>query len=181
MRPFAALPVLAALALAACGDKPAEDAPKTLEQVAKEAEQMVKPQPGQYESSMKMIDLSIPGLPADQAAQMKQMMGSAGSQVNSFCLTEEEANMGFEEMIRKSQDGECSFDRFDATAGTIDAKMTCTPKEGGGSATITMKGTMTATSSTMDMEMDQTNPEMPGGKMQMKMQVSSKRVGECLA
>jgi len=180
MRPVAVLPLLAAFALAACGSQTADDAPKTLEEVAKEAERMEKPEPGQYESTMKILDLSIPGLPADQAAQMKQMMGSMSSQTHSFCLTEEEANQGFEEMIRKSQQGECTFDRFNATANAIDAKMTCKAEEGG-DATITMKGTMHATSSTMDMEMDQNNADIPGGKMHMKMQVTSKRVGECKA
>jgi len=180
MRLTAALPLMAALALAACGDKPAGDTPKSLEQVAKEAERMIKPDPGQYESTMKILDLSIPGLPADQAAQMKQMMGAMSEQTQSFCLTEEEANMGFKEMIRKSQHGECSFDRFNATASTIDAKMTCKGEEGE-QAIITMKGSMTITSSTMNMEMDQTSPEMPGGKMHIKMQMASKRIGECPA
>lgn len=179
MRMISVLPVAAALLLAACGDKPGDDAAKSLEQVAKEAERIEKPEPGQYESTMKMVALDIPGLPAEQAEQMKGMMEGVSSQTQSFCLTKEEAEQGFEEMIRKSQQGECSFDRFNATANTIDAKMTCKDEEG--QATISMKGTMDATSSTMDMEMDQSNPGIPGGKVHMKMQVMSKRVGECEA
>ena len=177
MRLNHALPLFAALALGACGDKPS-DAPKSLEEVAKEAVRMEKPEPGKYESTMKITDFSIPGLPPKEADQMRQMMSGLSSQVHSFCLTQEEANMGFEEMIRKSQQGECSFDRFNASANTIDARMSCKSEEGG-AATITMKGTMSATSSRMDMEMDQNNPEVPGGKMQMKMQVASKRIGDC--
>ncbi|WP_156494138.1 DUF3617 family protein, partial [Erythrobacter sp. HI0028] len=85
---------------------------------------------------------------------------------------------GFEEMARQAQeDGDdCSFEKFDASGGQIDAVMNC-EVEGQGAARMTMKGRGGETSSEMTMTMD---AEAPGGQtMTMTMNSSQERIGDC--
>lgn len=177
---FALAAPLAVLALAACGDEPSE--PKTAEEVAAAAEGLTKPEPGRYVSSAEMIEFSVPGLPPEQAEQLKGMMSGMGSEENTYCLTPEEAEGGFEEAVRKmgqgSQGMKCEFNKFDASGSDLDAELACTGPEGA-SATMQMEGTMEAQSSEMTMAMTQKAPGIPGGEMSMKMRVKSRRVGEC--
>lgn len=173
--PLAAAPMLA-LALAAC-DK-AGDTPKSAEEVVEEAKAMAKPEPGKYRSSVKVLEFEVPGLPPQQADQMKEMMGGLSSQAHEFCLKPEDVEKGYEEMVRKSAEGKCTFDKFEATAGTIDAKMTCEVAQGAKS-TIAMQGTTSPTKSQMTMNVDQSAPGIPGGAMHMKMEVINERIGDC--
>ena len=180
MRMKLTLPVAAlatALLLAGCGKS---DTPKTPEEAAKEAAAtMEKPEPGKYKSSVKILEFDIPGLPKDQAEQMKGMMGGAG-QSHEFCLTKADVDKGYEEMIKKSSQGNCKFEKFEASKNAIDAKMTC-DMGNNSKSTMTMAGTTSSTSSKMTMDIDATNPQMPGGKMHTKMEVTNERIGDCAA
>lgn len=175
--PIHVLPLFAAFALVGCGDS-ASDQPKTVAEVVKEAAKMDQPEPGLYRSSIKLLEYATPGLPPQEADRMKQMMEGHPGEAREFCLTPEDAKGGFEEMFKKTQQGKCSFEKFDASANTIDAKMTCETSPGMKS-TIAMKGSISAKSSRMEMEMDQANPGVPGGKVHMKMQVANERIGDC--
>lgn len=175
MRLFLALPLLAGLTLSACGDA---DEPKTVDQVAKEAAKIEGPQPGLYRSTVKVISYDMPGAPPQMAEMMNQRMSGLGSKPTEYCLTPEEAKGGFEEAIKKGQQGKCTFQKFEASANTIDAKMTCETAPGA-TSTVTMKGMISATASKMDMEMEQSNPGVPGGRIAMKMQVANERIGDC--
>jgi hypothetical protein len=177
MRLIIALPLLAAVALAGC-DKKADGTPKSLEQAAEQAKQMVKPEPGKYRSSIKMLEFNIPGLPAGQAEQMKKGMAGAASQSHEFCLTAQDVEKGYEEMVKKSSDGNCTFEKFDTTANTIDAKMTCDMGKGS-KAEMAMSGNVTPTKSVMVMEIDNNVSPVPGGKIHTKMQVTNERIGDC--
>lgn len=177
MRLIIALPLAAAVALAAC-DKKAEDAPKTIEQAAEQAKQLAKPEPGQYKSTVKVLEFDIPGLPPEQAKQMKKAMGDAGGQSHEFCLTQEDVEKGYEEMIRKSSEGNCTFAKFETSANSLDARMTCDMDQGA-KAEMTMQGTMSPTRSVMVMEIDHNAPQAPGGKIHTKMEVTNERIGDC--
>ena len=61
-----------AVALSACGEA---DQPKSPEEVMAAAESLVKPRPGLYRSSSEIIDFEIPGIPPEQAARMRDMLG----------------------------------------------------------------------------------------------------------
>lgn len=172
-----ALPLVAAVALAGCGDTASDD-PKSVDEVMEEAKAMEKPEPGKYKSSVEVIDFEVPGIPAAQAAQMKEMMSGVASQSHEFCLKPEDVEKGFEEMVRKTAEGQCTFDRFDASANTIDAKMTC-EMEQGMAATIAMNGTTTPTKSVMTMDVEQKAPALPGEAIHMKMKVTNERIGDC--
>lgn len=192
IRPASRLAVLclAPFALAACGsDEPAEQADETVaeeamvapegmseDEIAAEMKKAILPKPGQYTSTAELVELEIPGVPAAQAQQMKDMMRASLSRTTSRCLTPDEAEKGFEELAKAQQEG-CTVDSFKVDGGKFAGKMICDNPEASG--TMTMSGTGTETSSEMDMAMDMTSANLPGGRMAMKMHVTSKRTGEC--
>lgn len=180
MRLAAPFALLSALSLTACGDEKKE--PKTAEEVIAEAGGIERQRPGQYETKVEVLEFTIPGLPAQQAEQMKSMMGGISGQTSSFCLTEAEAEKGFEEPIRKMTEGsgqmKCEFAEFDVDGGKIDADLTCEVPQGM-SAEIALDGTASAEASSMNMSMVQKAAMIPGGEMRMRMKMDSRRVGDC--
>ena len=174
MRTVIVLP-LAVLALAGCKSEPA--GPKSQEQVKQEVAQMVKPRPGLYRSTVKMVNFEVPGMPPAQAERLKGMFSGTG-QNRDFCLTQAEADKGYREMTSKLAQGNCTYDKFEAEGGDLDAKLTCQTAKGM-TAIIEMKGTMTPEGSQMHMKMDQTMAAMPGKGIKMEMDVASARVGDC--
>ena len=171
---------LSALALGACDKK--SDQPRTAEQVVAEAGELAQPLPGQYETKVKLLDFSVPGLPAAQADKIKSMMGNVGGQTTTYCLTPAEAKKGFEDSIRKMGEGQgglkCAFDTFDVDGAKLAAEMTCTGAQGIQS-TMKLDGTATAESTSMHMAMTQKATMIPGGEMRMEMQMDSHRTGDC--
>jgi hypothetical protein len=169
--PLAAL----ALTLAACNKAP--DTPKTAEQVKAEVAKMDRPEPGKYRSTMKIIDVSIPGMPADRMAQMKNMFGASGKTME-FCLTPQEANKGFEELNKRAAEGNCTYESFTAGGGTLDAKMTCQTGKGM-TTTSELHGSYSPTKSDLTMKTDTSGAGMPGAGMHMEAQVINERIGDC--
>jgi hypothetical protein len=167
------------LALAGCGQ---DKQPKTADEVISEAGKLDRPRAGQYETRVEMLNFSVPGIPPQQAEQLKTMMSRVNAQANSYCLTEEEAKKGFEDSIRKMTEGggsmKCAFDRFAVNGGKLDAALKCTGPQGLTSA-IAIDGTASSESSAMHMTMDQSAAMIPGGKMQMEMRMNSRRTGDC--
>ncbi|MFV0643837.1 MAG: DUF3617 domain-containing protein [Sphingomonadaceae bacterium] len=183
MRKPALIISVACLALAACGDSAKEEkTPQSQDEIAKEAGQLTKPQPGQYVSKSEVINFEVPGLPPEQADQMKQMFTGMGAQEQSYCMTKEQAEKGFEDAIREMGQGEegmnCKFDRFNVNGNALDAQLACDAGDKG-SAKMTMTGTVTETSQDVEMHISQENAQIPGGKMTIGMKVSSKRTGDC--
>ena len=98
---------------------------------------------------------------------------------HEYCLTEADVEEGFEAMARQSQDGDCTFSKFDVDGGSIDAAMTCRAPEGGGEMAMTMTGTAEPTSSVMDMTM---RGNMTGeGESTIRMRTTHERIGDCPA
>lgn len=178
----AMLAATALCAIAACSGENEE--PRTADEVIAEAGKLDTPRPGQYQTSVEMIDFSIPGLPRGQAEQMKSMMGSMGGEASAYCLTPAEAEKGFEESVRKMTEGtgemECEFGRFAVDAGKLDAALACKGPQGM-DADIALTGTATAETSSMRMKMVQKAAMIPGGEVRMEMQMDSKRIGDCPA
>ncbi len=169
----------AAFALAACGSSDADadgDGEISLAEAAAQSADMVQPEPGQYRATVEVVDVEMPGAPQETQAMMKAML-AGGPQVNEFCLTREDADKGFEEVLRQSQQNEdCSFEKFDAQGGKIDAVMVCQGADRG-SARIAMQGSATSKSSSMAMTMDAKGPD--GQAMKMTMKTEQERIGKC--
>ncbi|HMO69215.1 MAG TPA: DUF3617 domain-containing protein [Novosphingobium sp.] len=175
MRLVLAVPVFAGLALAGCN---AGDEPRSQAEAEEVARQMVKPMPGLYRSTSRLVSFDVPGMPPAQAEQLRQMF-STTAQGREYCLTPEEAGQGMEGALKKLAEGKCSYDRFNADGEVLDAKLTC---ETGRDmkATIAMKGTMSADGSQMRMEVEQSMPGAPGGSsVKMVAEIASERIGEC--
>ena len=178
MRRYVLLAVTTA-ALAACGSPDADangDGEISMAEAAEKSKDMVKPEPGKYRATVEMIDVEVPGAPREVQDMMKQMI-SAGAQSHEYCLTKEDAEKGFEEMARQAQENQdCSFEKFEADGGKIDAVMNCS-RDGQGTARMTMQGTGTSTTSEMTMTMDATAPD--GKSMKMTMKSNQERIGNC--
>lgn len=132
---------------------------------AAESAGMVKPKAGQYRADMTMSGLE--GLPGGQTEGMKTSV--------EYCLTQEEADAGFEQMMKEGQPGECTYDRFNIAGGKIDAAMTC--KTGEGEAKMEFAGTANETSSDMTVKMVQNVPGV--GEIKMNIDAKHQRIGEC--
>lgn len=182
MRRAIVLPVIVAtLALGAC-NKQGDSAggAKSPEQVRQEAEAAgvpMHPQPGKYRTTMKILDVSFPGMNPAMASRMKGMFGASGHSTE-FCLTPDKAQMGYEEMTKHAAEGNCTYDSFKADAGKLDAQMTC--QTGKGMTTrSTLSGTFSPTRSDLKMTTGTSGAGLPGGGMHLQAEVLNERIGDC--
>ena len=179
MRPILLLSAGALLTagLAAC-DKP-DKGPKSMEQAKQEAAQLERPDPGQYKQTTKITKFEVPGAPPEMVAQIRTMMEGQGGDL-TYCLSKADTEKGFEEMFRKGSQGDCKYERFDASANTIDAIMVCNAGAGG-SARMTMNGTVSSTGSKVKVNVEQKNDKSPMGNANIAMELDTKRIGDCPA
>lgn len=175
MRAIHALPVLAAMMLAACGGSEEKSAGGlSAQDVAAEVGTAITPQPGQYSSTVELLAFDVPGVPAAMLEQMKAQAKSGAAQGNSFCLTPDQADP--KAMMQNMAEGDCTFSQFDVNGAKITADMVC-KGNGGPEGRVQMDGTMAATGSDMTMTMQQSMGNM--GVVNMKMRVTTKRTGDC--
>ncbi|MDC0887250.1 DUF3617 domain-containing protein, partial [Altererythrobacter sp.] len=129
--PAVLLTAAGSLLLAACGEQSALD----LDDVMSEAGDLQKPKAGLYSSTTQMTDFKVPGLPPAQADRFQSQMSDVSSEAQPFCLTEAEADKGFEEMLKSIGEGinglSCAFSRFDVDAPALTAEMNCSDPMGG--------------------------------------------------
>lgn len=173
----------ATLSIAACNSADdAADKGVTEADVRSELASAQKLTPGQYESSFEMARFDVPGMPAEQQRMIREMMTGAAAVRQSYCLTEEQANRGSEDMFREmaNGNGECQFDSFNVDGNDVRGALTCNA-QGGATAKMTMSGTMSNNESTLTMVTDVTDTSLPQGRAQMEMRVSSRRTGDCTA
>jgi len=179
-------PILFALAsltaLAACNsgkDVDLKDA--SLEEVAKAAKDAQKLEPGQWKTTVEVVSVDFPGMPASEKAMAQSVLGGMKGKKNTseYCLTREEAEKPPAKML--GGDGQCTFAKFQLSAGRIDAKMTCAPKGQPGKMEITQTGSFGGTSYAIDSEAVMSGiTGAPGGAgMVLKAKVVGARVGEC--
>ncbi|MFZ9396777.1 MAG: DUF3617 domain-containing protein [Erythrobacter sp.] len=179
MRRSAIFAATCLVSLAACGSDPASDAESggvvTSEEMAERvAAADIKPQAGQYRSTVEVLEFTLPGAPKEVNEVMRSNMAKRTSE---YCLTQEEADRGFEKMARQSQQGsDCTVEKFDVAGGDIEARMTCAVP-GQGKMTMTMSGTGSATGS--DMEMTMKGDFAGQGEATIRMKVSNERIGDC--
>jgi hypothetical protein len=170
--------------LAACssGEKAAEkDAAPGAETVAEApATAPMKLQPGEYETTTKVLEFSIAGVPQSQVDAMKGAMSGEIEKPHRYCLTAAQAAEGPARMLSQMRQGDCRTSDFRGAAGSVHGKMECT-FEGGAAAASTFDGTFTSDSSSLTLESDQQMAGIGGNGVHMKMQVDTHRVGECSA
>lgn len=177
----------AALVLAGCGGGAEEEgagngAGITPEQAAAAMEDAIEARPGQYETQVEINDIAMPDIPGmgeAEMAQMREMLSSGHNTTSTFCLTPEEAAQGPRRMVQEMTEADCTFASFDMSGGNLSAEMQCRNPQGLNGA-YALDGTMTPESSDMTMRIDQAMPGVAGGgRMEMEMRVTSRRIGEC--
>ncbi|MEO0056878.1 MAG: hypothetical protein RIT17_314, partial [Pseudomonadota bacterium] len=115
------------------------DGKVSMKEAAKTAKaQGIKPEPGLYKTTVTMTGINIPGMPPEMAGH-----GAGQTVTSEDCLTQQEVDKGFEELIKQGQNGECSYERFNLAGGKIDAVMVCQAE--GRETRMEMTGTTTAT------------------------------------
>jgi hypothetical protein len=179
MRSIHLLPLAAAILLAACGgDADADgDGKLSAAEVADEADDLIQPKPGQYRSTLELLEFDAPGMPAGAKEQMQRIFESGLAEGNTFCMTAADAEKnGAEQMVKNLAESDCEMSSFNVSGGNVSADMQCAG-QGGTSNRVQMEGQMSAEGSTMTMDMNQTIPNM--GETHMKMRVTSQRIGEC--
>jgi hypothetical protein len=131
--------------------------------------------PGKWKQTVKLIEMTSPGMPAEMAEAMKQATGQ--TQVNETCLTAEQASRPREDFFTGAGKN-CRYDHFKWGDGKIDLKLNCTEEQG--VQTMELAGTYKPDSYQMAMTAHMKG--MPAGQtMTMKMQVDAERIGECTA
>lgn len=149
------------------------DGEVSMKEAAKKAEaEGLKPEAGQYKAVITMTGMEIPGMPAEMAGH-----GAGMTTTTEYCLTQEEVDKGFEEMMKRGQNGECAYESFNLADGKMDAVMVCKTPEG--EARMTMNGTVTPTTSDFTASMAMQVPEMGEGKMTFT--AKHERIGDCPA
>lgn len=164
----------ATLALASCNQKE-DQAAKPAGQVAAAKADM--PQPGMYRTTVKVLEVNMPGLPAGHQGMVQNMFGKAGKTMES-CLTKADAEKGYEELSKRAAEGDCKRENFSAAGGKIAAKMVCQTGQGM-TATTELTGTYSPTSSSLQMSTRSDVPGVPGGAMTMKAEMTQERIGDC--
>jgi hypothetical protein len=170
------------LALAGCssGDKAPESGQAGGGEKAAQlsAGSPIKLQPGEYETTTKVLEFSIAGVPQSQVDMIKGTMSGSIEKPHRYCLTAAEAAEGPKQMLSRMRQGDCQTADFRADAGSVHGKMQCA-FEGGATSATTFDGTFTGDSSSLTMESDQQMAGMGGQGVHMKLQVETHRVGEC--
>jgi hypothetical protein len=172
------------LMVTACGSEPEINLKNaTAEQVAAEVKKSgivgeTRFRPGEWRVDTQVQDVVAEGLPPQVAQQMKTQMGSLSSDVQ--CLTPEQAARPSSEMFAgKKTGGSCKYDSFEMADGRMKATMSC-PNASGAKMSMTMDGSYSKTSYTVDAAMRMDSPS-PGQSMTVKMQSKGTRIGECTA
>ena len=176
---LAAVLIAGALPLAACNNSPqVHEENASVAEVQRElakaggTDSFVRP--GLWESKVTIEDMTMPGMPAEMASQMKGITNQVHA--DQSCLTPEEAKRPKEDFFAGGNKN-CRYDRFTMAGGKIDAVMKCTDERA--THTMSMQGSYTQDAYNMRMSMTAEGGEGPESGMTMKMRVDAKRVGEC--
>ncbi len=143
----------------------------SMKEAAKKAEGL-KPQAGQYKAVITMTGIDIPGMPPEMAGH-----GGGMTTNTEYCLTQAEVDKGYQEMMKRGQNGECTYESFNLAGGKLDAVMLC--KTGEGDARMTMNGTVTPTTSDFTATMAMKFADAPEGTMTFT--AKHERLGDCPA
>lgn len=168
MRKFAGLAIAAMLV--ACAPPAAEKkADAGASSPAAPAELVgTKMAPGEWRTTVTMLEMTAPGLPPGAAARMAQRPIES-----TECVTAEDIDK-FIGKRSTDEDSHCSFTDIRASGGHIEGTGSCTGE--GGARTMTMSGDYGP--SRVDVNMTVTG-DMPAGPMSAKMHMLSERTGDC--
>lgn len=167
------------LALAACGGGDTESGNAAGGGTAESAAsgggggEAVRLEPGQWEMSFEVTEVSAPGMPEGAADMMKTPRQTVKS-----CVSEEEANKPDADFFQPKQESNCKTEGFAMKDGRINGTVTCQGTGGQGATKVTMDGTYGGTAFDMT---SRTEMKGEGMEMTMVMKSAGRRIGECPA
>lgn len=134
--------------------------------------------PGKWSSTVAVLEMNNPGMPAEMQAMMKQRIGQP--QTVEACLTAEQVDNP-ERMLGQIP-ASCRYDRYTMGDGKMDGKLRC--ETNGMKQEMSVAGTYSKDQYSITIDNKTTMPAgaVPGGQagtMSMKMKVDSKRLGDC--
>jgi len=132
-------------------------------------------QPGEWESKTSVLEMNMPGIPAQYAARMKQGIAEHRNEASRHCIKPEDVKKPKEDFF--GADKSCRYDHFTMGGGKIDVAMVCHQEQT--TEKMNVSGSYTPTSYSIDTAMTGSGGEQNG--MSMKMHVDAQRVGECTA
>lgn len=173
--------VLPAIAmLAACNSKPTvhlENA--SVDEVEAATKNVVKTEPGKWETSIAVLSIDGPDLPPQTVTEMKQRMSD---QKIETCVTPEEADKPAWDMLGMAKN--CTFEKFEMTGGKFSGVMTCKNSSSmPNGMRATMSGNFAGASYDVTTATTMRMPPIParpaGGDITTTTQVTGKRIGAC--
>lgn len=169
----------ASLALVACGGSDTvEDPANNPEDVAEALGNLPSAEPGEYTTTGELVEFEVPGMSDDEVQMARGFMATLFSEPQTQCLTQEEADEGFENFISDMGQGNdaCEMQTFESTGNSFNAEMTC--DDGSGNVgEMSYAGEVSSTSMDMTMSVDGTDPDM--GAMRFVVRMQSERTGDC--
>lgn len=134
-------------------------------------------EPGEWEFTTTVDEVSAPGAPPELQAQMQAT--TPPRNVQTVCVTPEEARNPDGGMFAPQGNEDCENIDFSMTGGRIAMEATCRAPgmPGSGAMTMTMNGTYDRTSFNADMDMEMA--DTPVGTMTMSGAMTGEHKGEC--
>jgi hypothetical protein len=161
------------IALPACNqNEPRGD--MTAAQVAEELQDM-KIEPGQWDATNEIVEVSAPKMPGEL---LKQMVGR--KTVVSNCITPEQAAKPSASFLAAQEGSQCRYQDWAMDGGKMSGAMTCKGDGSPGEVAMTMTGTYG--SNAYDLYMVMKTSGLPGGmSMTVKAKTAGRRTGACTA
>ena len=167
------------LGLAACDKAEVDERNASIEDVANavaDAGPSLRLEPGRWESTTELVEISAPGMPPQAVAMMKKSFSSGATKVATCLKPEDVDKPGANFFGQTSKD--CRFDHYRMDGGAIDAHLTCAPADGQRMA-MTMTGRYSPTSYEMEVATDMAAPADGEAAMTMRMRMKSTHTGPC--
>lgn len=138
----------------------------------------VKRDAGQWKTDVEVVKIEVPGMAAEMAADVKQMMEEAGR--FEQCLTQQQVDgedLAAELVRRASSEGACGWAKKHIGGGKIDVAGTCTAE--GKTVDMRMDGTVSARKTDVTVTIKAKGPA--GGDMNIVTRTVSTHIGPCKA
>ena len=170
--------LLSAGLLSGCGGGDDSSPSVSEDKVLAEASEMVKPKAGLYKSQAVLEEFDAPGLAPQDAARLRERFEGLQAEPSEVCLSQEEAEEGFEKFVEQVQLGNCAVERFETSQEFINASMLCS-SPGGISSRIGVQGRGAAEESRITLNIEQSVPQFSDQPITFTLQIENERIGEC--
>ena len=132
----------------------------------------ISPMPGKYATALTLIEANIPRASSRELERIEAAL-TRGSQ---FCLTPEEAELGFEDMLQEGQGEECNVRAFSIKGNQVNMKLNCAMM-GLGEMDVTLDGEVSPTRSDVTTKMSVASPRFGSGDLTLR--YKQIRTGDC--